>query len=87
VMPFVTGGGGYLRQLYEDRLLIDTGGTLYAGGGLRVLIGSPRPASSIKVMGLRGETRAVWRSGGIEVGEESPLRPYVTVGAGFFLRF
>src|SRR5262249_3031607 len=36
VRPFVTAGGGYLRQLHEGNVLAQTGRLAYAGGGARV---------------------------------------------------
>jgi hypothetical protein len=33
--PFVSGGGGYLRQLHEGRTLVETGQVYQAGGGVR----------------------------------------------------
>lgn len=34
-VPFVSGGGGYLRQLHEGRTLVATGRLFDAGGGVR----------------------------------------------------
>ena len=35
ILPFVTGGGGYLRQLHEGDTLAETGRIYYVGGGAR----------------------------------------------------
>ncbi len=34
-VPFVSGGGGYLRQLHEGQTLVETGQVYNVGGGLR----------------------------------------------------
>jgi hypothetical protein len=72
---FVTAGGGYLRQLYDARTLVETGHVLYAGGGLRYwLRGGDRQHRSV---GLRTEVRARWRSGGAEFEGRTRLLPVV----------
>ena len=54
--PFASGGAGYLRQLHEDRTLVETGQVYYAGGGARYwLRGGARVAA---LVGLRGDVRA-----------------------------
>jgi hypothetical protein len=62
--PFVAAGGAYLRQLHEDRVLVETGQVWSAGGGVRVWLrrGGPRLGPSI---GAAGEIGWSWRSGGI----------------------
>ena len=34
-VPFVTAGAGYLRQLHEARVLVETGETYHLGGGVK----------------------------------------------------
>ena len=62
--PYLIGGAGYLRQLHEDRLQVETGRIGYGGGGIqfwaRGASGSARP------LGVRGETCYVYRTGGID---------------------
>ena len=36
VRPFVTGGGGYLRQLHDQATLVETGESAFVGGGLKI---------------------------------------------------
>ena len=36
--PFVTAGGGYLRQLHEGLTVIEEGRVFYVGGGARYWI-------------------------------------------------
>lgn len=40
VVPFVSGGGGYLRQLHEANAALLTGTEVHAGGGLKYWLGS-----------------------------------------------
>lgn len=70
--PYAIGGGGYLRQLHEDRTLGETGEVYYAGGGLRYFWrgghGTQRP------LGLRGDVRINVRRKGIDF--EDQMRTY-----------
>ena len=61
--PFVEGGAGYLRQLHEERVLVETGSTYHAGGGLRYWLrgGDGRRHD----LGVRADLRYVWRTGGL----------------------
>jgi hypothetical protein len=81
--PFVVAGGGYLRQLHEGRTLLETGRTLYAGGGARLFLTSPR--SSGVSSGLRFDLRGTLVRGGISVDDSSRGLP--VVHAAYFLRF
>lgn len=75
--PFVTGGGGYLRQLYRERTLVETGRIYFAGGGVRYwLRGGDGARRSI---GLRGDVRAQWRTGGVEFENRRRVAPVVAV--------
>lgn len=75
--PFVTGGGGYLRQLYNERTLVETGRIYYAGGGVRYWLrgGDGRRRS----VGLRGEVRAQWRTDGVEFDGRTRVAPVVAL--------
>jgi hypothetical protein len=64
VAPFVTAGGGYLRQLHEAATLVATGRYYQFGGGATYLFAS-RPNRVLKGLGLRAEARAVLRQHGI----------------------
>jgi hypothetical protein len=66
--PYVVAGGGYLRQLHEGRLKVETGGTFQVGGGLRYWWRGGRPNQ--RSLGARAEVRYVRRSGGIEFEEQ-----------------
>jgi hypothetical protein len=75
--PFVTGGGGYLRQLYDERTLVETGQIYYAGGGARVwLRGGDGQRRSV---GLRGDVRATWRREGVEFDGRTRVLPVITL--------
>jgi hypothetical protein len=62
--PYVIGGGGYLRQLHEGRLLVDTGYSIHLGGGVHYWLRVPR--SGRRSFGLRGEARYVRRDSGLD---------------------
>lgn len=81
--PYVLGGGGYLRQLHEDRLLAENGATIHAGGGLQYWISGGAPRQ--RAMGARVEARVVRRTGGIDF--EDRARVYPTLGVLAFVGF
>lgn len=80
--PFVTGGGGYLRQLHQDRTLVKSGQVYYAGGGARYwLRGGP---DSPRAAGVRGDLRLNVKRRGIEFADRT--RMYPTVSLHLFVR-
>lgn len=81
VRPFVIGGGGYLRQLHEERTLVETGQIYYGGVGARYWIrgGSGRARS----LGLRGDLRGNLRRGGIDFANK--VRVFPTLAVSLFL--
>jgi hypothetical protein len=84
LVPFVDGGGGYLRQIHEDRLLIETGRTFYVGGGMKWHSSAIEPSGLVQRLVLRGDVRFVSRTGGVDIGDER--RHYITVSGGVGLR-
>jgi hypothetical protein len=76
IRPYALGGAGYLRQLHEDRLLVETGHTIFGGGGIRYLFGAP---SRRHPLGVRAEARLVRRVGGIEFDDKSRTHPSLSV--------
>lgn len=80
---YAIGGGGYLRQLHEGRLMVETGSTFHAGGGvqywLRGMSGEER------AIGVRGEARYGRRNGGVEFEERS--RSFAQLSALAFFAF
>lgn len=79
--PFVVGGGGYLRQLHEERTLVESGQVYFGGVGARYWFrgGAGRQRS----FGLRGDLRANLRRGGIDF--ENKTRVFPTVAVHLFL--
>jgi hypothetical protein len=77
VRPFVIAGGGYLRQLYDERTVVETGSVYYAGGGVRYwLRGGDGQSRSI---GLRGDGRAMWRLNGVDFEDQTRMAPMATL--------
>lgn len=79
--PFVIGGGGHLRQLHEERTLVETGQIYYGGLGLRYWIRGG--SDSRRSLGLRADLRANLRRGGIDF--ENKVRFLPTLAAHLFL--
>lgn len=80
VRPFAIGGAGYLRQLHEERTLVETGQVFYAGVGARYWF---RGGSGTgRSLGMRGDVRANVRRGGIDF--ENKTRVYPTVAVQLF---
>lgn len=75
--PFAIGGAGYLRQLHEDRVLVETGQLYHAGGGARLFFrgheGDRRP------LGLRADVQAAFRRDGIEFEGKMRVMPTASV--------
>lgn len=84
LVPFVSGGAGHLRQVHEDRVLVETGTTLYAGGGLKWRPVDVNPKGFVQRLVVRGDVRFVSRTGGTGVDDER--RHYITVSAGVGVR-
>lgn len=82
--PFLTGGGGYLRQLHEQATLVQTGRYYQFGGGVSALLVSRRHFHT-KGVGARLDARAVVRSKGVafDVGSKTSA----AVGVSAFVRF
>ena len=84
VVPFVSAGAGYLRQLHAENVLVEDGGMYYVGGGLNYLLGAPADPQA-RAIGLRSDLRLVVRRGGIAFDRRG--HPAPAVGASFFVRF
>lgn len=75
--PYAFGGAGYLRQLHEGRLLVETGQTIHGGAGLQYwLLGGNR---SGRTLGVRGEARYIRRTGGIDFDDRARGFPAASV--------
>jgi hypothetical protein len=79
VSPFVSGGGGYVRQLHEDNTEVVTGTEFHGGGGVNVWLGSARR------LAVRLDAQASSRSR--SVGFEDKRQLLATVGGGVSFRF
>lgn len=79
--PFVLGGAGYLRQLHQERTLVETGQVYYAGGGARIYVRG-RPGSA-RSFGLRADVRMNVRRRGIDFENKARVYPSMS-GQVFF---
>ena len=79
--PFAVGGGGYLRQLHDERTLVETGQIFFGGIGARYWFhgGAGRSRS----FGVRGDLRANVRRGGIDF--EDKVRVFPTLAVHLFV--
>jgi len=84
ILPFVTGGGGYLRQLHDRKLLVDTGRYYQFGGGVVYLFTS-RPDHGLKATGVRLDARAVVFKNGVAFDGGSHVAP--SIAGSFLVRF
>jgi hypothetical protein len=84
-LPFVAGGGGYLRQLHDGETLATDGGSGYVGGGLKYGL-RERPRGWAKGFGLRADLRVRLHKGGFDLGDRK-LRAHPSVTGGLYLRF
>jgi len=85
VLPFVTVGGGYLRQLHEGDTLVQAGKVFYAGGGARIPFVSRGADKRLRQVGVRIDLRALLRSSSVMLDGESHVSP--ALAASLFVRF
>jgi hypothetical protein len=80
---FASGGGGYLRQLHQERTLAETGWSSYIGGGLlRPLTERP---PRVAMIGLRLEARIVTLARAAALDDRVHSAP--AAAASLFVRF
>ena len=79
-VPFVTGGGGYVRELHEGNELAETGRQYYAGAGVKLWFGERR-----RRVGIRGEAGVALREDGSDFSDGR--RTVTTVGASLLYLF
>jgi len=84
LVPFVDGGGGYLRQVHENRVLIETGRTIYLGAGLKWRSSALHPRGVAQRLMARGDVRFISRTAGVDV--DDARRHYLTVSGGVGIR-
>jgi hypothetical protein len=81
--PFLSTGGGYLRQLHDQQTLASTGRSFYVGAGGHLPF--RRGTGLIESAGLRFDVRLNVLSGGAATDESSHAIP--AAGAALFIRF
>lgn len=77
-VPFLSGGGGYLRELHEGNELVETGREFHVTGGLKYWFGSGG-----RRLGLRAEIGVTAREEGFDKQETRRTLPLALVGATF----
>jgi hypothetical protein len=82
---FLLAGAGYLRDLHEQRFVIEHGVRYHLVGGAKYLF-AVRPGRLIRGLGVRLDARFYLRDGGVELAEES-ARPAGALGAALLLVF
>jgi len=85
LLPFVTGGGGYLRQLHEGNTLAQTGQIFHVGGGVTIPMVSRARPRGVKQFGIRADVRALMSTGGVTLDGGTHASPAVAASA--FARF
>ena len=82
VAPFVSAEAGMLRELHEERTLVEGGRVYLVGGGVEFLLSTRN--GGVKALGARVDARAVLRSKGFLL-DGSRLSP--AIGVSVFTRF
>lgn len=75
--PYLSVGGGYLRQLYDERTLVETGQIFHVGAGVRYWLRGGQGLG--RDLGLRGEVRYHVRREGVEFAGQSRRYPGATL--------
>jgi hypothetical protein len=73
VVPFLSGGAGYLRELHEEDALVEEGLEYHAGGGLKWWLGEGR-----RRFGVRVEGGISIRDGGFDFTDGQRVVPVVS---------
>lgn len=71
-VPFVIGGGGYLRDAHEKNEVIETGHEFHVGGGLHYWFGEGKHR-----FGVRADAAVSWRTGGADGTDTTRTVPLV----------
>ena len=86
LVPFVTTGGGLLRQLHERQTLVQTGRVYHVGGGIKVgLVSRAATGKRLKQIGVRVDARALVRTAGVTLDGRAHVAPALV--ASLFGRF
>jgi hypothetical protein len=83
-VPFVSGGGGYLRQLHEGLMVVDEGHLYHAGGGVKHWF-VMRPRGAVRAAGVRADVRLYHVIGGFSLDDRD--RRHLAASAAFFMVF
>ncbi len=86
IRPFITGGGGYLRQRNDRATLVETGESAFAGGGLKYRLHEAKKRALLKAVGLRLDIRANFTRGGFDI-DPNAWRTYPSLTGGVFVCF
>lgn len=84
LLPVVSGGFGYLRQLHEGRMVVEEGLFAYGGFGVRHWL-TTAGRGMVRATGIRADAKLYVVDGGI--GVDDSLRPQGGVSASFFVVF
>jgi hypothetical protein len=84
LVPFVSGGAGYLRQLHEGQTLVEEGVIYHIGGGVKHQLFA-RPQGFLKAAGFRADGRVYLVTGGVEL--DAGTRPHAAASGGFYVTF
>jgi hypothetical protein len=74
-VPFVSAGGGYIRELHEGNELVETGNEFHATAGVKYWFGTGR-----RRLGLRAEAGFSSRQKGLDDDEARRTLPLVLGG-------
>jgi hypothetical protein len=77
-VPFVSGGGGYLRQLHEENSELLSGTEFHAGGGIKYWFGTGRHR-----FGVRADAQVSARSKAVAFEQKRRILPSGSVGVSY----
>ncbi len=77
-VPFIAGGGGYLRELHERNEVAETGGEYHAAAGVKLWFGRQK-----RRLGMRADVGASVRSGGVDFQTGGRMVPTAGVGLSY----
>ena len=77
-VPFIAGGGGYLRQLHDGSTEVLTGSEFHAGGGVKYWLGSGSHR-----FGLRVDTQMSARAKSIAFEQKGRIVPSLAAGISY----
>jgi hypothetical protein len=84
LVPFASGGAGYLRQLHEGQTLVEEGVLYHLGGGVKRALFARRQGL-VKAAGFRADVRWYVLTGGIDLDDSA--RHHLAGIGGFFVTF